>query len=72
MAIYRLLKEAAFDPEAVKAMATAYEEVLQELKLTDRSDGLNETVARKIIEYAKAGERDPSRLRDVVLKSLAG
>jgi hypothetical protein len=72
MAIYRVLSEAAFDPEAVKAMATAYEEVLQELKLTDHSDGLNETVARKIIECAQTGERDPNRLRDVVLKSLAG
>jgi hypothetical protein len=71
MAIYRVLQEAAFGPEAVKAMTTAYEEVLKELKLTDRSDTLAEIVARKIIECAQTGERDPNRLRDVVLKSLA-
>jgi hypothetical protein len=72
MAIYRVLREAAFGPEAVKAMTTAYEGVLKELKLTDRSDALAEIVARKIIECAQTGERDPNRLRDVVLKSLAG
>jgi hypothetical protein len=38
MAIYRMLQGAAFSPEGIKAMTTAYEDALQELKLTDRSD----------------------------------
>jgi hypothetical protein len=38
--------------------------------LTDFCDPLNELVAKKIIEIAKTGERNPSRLRDRALKSL--
>jgi hypothetical protein len=71
MAIHQMLRGAAFDPEALTAMTKAYEEVLQELKLRDRSNGLTEIVARKIIECAQTGEPDLRRLRDVVLKSLA-
>jgi len=70
MPIYRLLQSAAFGPKAVKAMTTAFEDTLLELKLTDRTDPLTEVVARKIIEAAKLGERDPTRLRDIVLKSI--
>jgi len=40
------------------------------LGLMDRADPLNELVAKKIIEIAKTGERNPSRLRDRALKSL--
>jgi hypothetical protein len=36
----------------------------------DRADPLNDLVAKKIIEIAKTGERNPSRLRDRALKSL--
>ena len=36
----------------------------------DRADPLNDLVAKKIIEIAKTGERNPSRLQDRALKSL--
>jgi hypothetical protein len=72
MAIYGMLQGAAFGPEAVKAMTTAYEGVLQELKLSDRSDPLTEIVARTVIDCAQTGERDPRRLRDFALNFLAG
>jgi hypothetical protein len=42
MAIYRMLQGAAFGPEGIEAMTTAYEDALQELKLTDRCDPLTE------------------------------
>jgi hypothetical protein len=60
----------AVGPEEVKAMTTAYEEVLKELKVTDRSDLLT----RSSLENNRVrtdGERDPARLRDVDLKSIA-
>jgi hypothetical protein len=57
MAIYRLLQRAVFDDRAVKAMTTAYEAALVELRLADRNDPVTEIVARKIVELAQTGER---------------
>jgi hypothetical protein len=52
-------------------MVTAFEDALRELRLTDRADPATELVARKIIELAERGERDPARLRDRVVRSLS-
>ena len=71
MPIHRLLNDCAFDPETIEVMVTAFEEALRELRLTDRADPLTETVARKIIELAQRGERDPSRLREHAVHSLS-
>ena len=60
----------AFGPEGIKVMATAFHGALNALGLMDRADPLNELVAKKIIEIAKTGERNPLRLRDRALKSL--
>jgi hypothetical protein len=40
------------------------------LRLIDRTDPLAEVVAKKIIEHAQRGERDPNRLREAVLRDL--
>jgi hypothetical protein len=61
MAIYRLLQKVALDDCAVSAMTIAYEGVLRNLGLVDRSDPVTEIVANKIIELARTGERDPDR-----------
>jgi len=60
----------AFTPEDVKVLIEAFEEALLALKLADREDRLTMTVAKLIIEFAKEGERDPNRLRDLVVKTL--
>ena len=62
MAIYRLLQKSAFGPEEIERMTTAYEDALRVLGLTDRSDPLTEILAKKIIEIAQTGERDPARI----------
>ena len=59
----------AFSPEDVKILVDAYEDTLRSLKLTDRKDPRVIAVAKLIIELAKGGERDPARLRELVLKS---
>jgi hypothetical protein len=64
------LKEAIFDPEAIKAMWAAFEAVCETLQLHPRSDSITEIVARKVIEVAGTGERDPERIRDLVLLAL--
>jgi hypothetical protein len=70
MPINRMIDSAAFDPTAITALTSAYEEACAALHLIDRTDPLAEVVAKKIIEHAQRGERDPNRLREVVLKEL--
>ena len=70
MPMDRLLDNASFDPVALTALRNAYEGVCAALQLADRTDPLTEVVAKKIIEHARRGERDPLRLREIVLKEL--
>ena len=70
MAIYRLLKFSAFDPEEITCMTAAYEDALRVLQLANRQDPITELVAKKIIEVAQLGQRDPKRLCDNALKEL--
>jgi hypothetical protein len=72
VAIYRMLQGMAFDDRSVKIMTTAYESVLAELKLNDRTDPLTEIIARKILELCQTGERDPERLCALTLKEIRG
>jgi hypothetical protein len=72
MAIYRLLKNCAFGPEEIKVLTTAYEDTLRTLRLADRADPAAEIIAKKIIEFARRGERDPLRLRERAIESLSG
>jgi hypothetical protein len=66
------LGEGIFDPPAIKAMTAAFDAIRASLRLADRDDPLTEIVARRVIEMAGTGERDPERLYDLVLLSLAG
>jgi hypothetical protein len=45
-------------------------DTLRVLNLTDRQDALTEIVARKIIQAAEVGERDPMSLRTTALYHL--
>jgi hypothetical protein len=71
MAIYRLLKDHVFGPDEIKVLTTAYEEVLRKLRLENRADPATEMIAKKIIELARRGERDPVRLREHAIRSLS-
>jgi hypothetical protein len=70
MAIYRLLKFSAFQPEEITCMTAAYEDALRVLQLSDRQDPITELVAKKIIEAAQTGERDSQRIRERALREL--
>jgi hypothetical protein len=59
-----------FEPEGIPGLVLAFEDTLRVLGLTNREDPLTLTVARLIVQLAKDGERDPSRLRDGVLEAL--
>jgi hypothetical protein len=62
MAICRLLQGSAFGPDEIKVLSSAYEAALQILGLTDRTDPVTEPIAKKIIEIAQTGVRDPKQL----------
>jgi hypothetical protein len=66
----RMLDNRAFDPDAIRILARAYEDACAALRLDDRTDPLTQIVAKKIIEHATRGERDPIRLREMALKDL--
>jgi hypothetical protein len=68
--MYHLLNSGAFDPDAVKALTSAYEYACAALGLVDRTDALTELVATKIIERAKRGEFDAVRMCEAVLEEL--
>jgi hypothetical protein len=59
------------DPEMMEAMRAAFYRVCDILLLSgDREDQLTEIVVLKIVELAKAGERDPEILCIDVLAQL--
>jgi hypothetical protein len=70
MAINRINDSGVFDPQAVKALAAAYDDACAVLHVIDSADPRATIVAKKIIEHAQRGERDPIRLREAVLIEL--
>jgi hypothetical protein len=51
-----------FDDEAVRAMGAAFDQACRSLRHFAHFDRVRELVAKRIIEAAKNGERDPIRL----------
>jgi len=66
----RYIDDGVFSPEVVAAMSVAFDDALNKLKLVDRDDPLAAIVARKIIEVARDGERDPVRLCSIALDGV--
>jgi hypothetical protein len=64
------IKEGAFGPDVVSAMAAAFEDVRKALATSGRSDITKETIAAKVIELARGGEIDPIVLREMALSEL--
>jgi hypothetical protein len=70
MGIYHLFRSRPFEPEAIAVMTSAYSDVCDALGLRDRDHVETNAVAKKIIELAQRGERDPGRLRETVLRAM--
>jgi hypothetical protein len=72
VAIIPFLKdEFVFEPADIKAMSMAFDDVCKSLDLNGdkRARG---TVAVRIMELARRGERSPTKLRDRVLAEANG
>ena len=71
MPIHRLLQNHAFGPDEITVLTSAFDDALRRLHLADRADPATEVVARKIIELAQQGERDPIRLSERAIQALS-
>jgi len=70
MPIPEFLDGFKFDPEVKRIMGLAFEMTCAAIKYTSRPDVAREAVARRIIELAKNGVRNPDRLCERVLDDL--
>jgi hypothetical protein len=70
MSIRPFLGDISFDPEATHAMSLAFDQVCETLGLARKTDGATILVAKKVIEIASSGERDPERLSAAVLEAV--
>jgi hypothetical protein len=69
MPVLQLSRDLAFDPEHVQVMLTAFDGACAKLQLR-KGDKLTDLVALKIVDLARAGERDPDRLLALVLRDF--
>jgi hypothetical protein len=74
----RHARDAAFDPDAVRILTAAFDDAWQSLQTSgasyasdDHAKSAREILAKHIIEMAKLGERDQSRLREGALVYMA-
>ena len=70
MSIAPFLSKQPFDPETTEAMGVAFDAVCRALAIDTNAVARPRIVARKIIELAQMGIRDPDRLRDRALETF--
>jgi hypothetical protein len=70
MPIHRLIQNLSFNRADIDRLAAAYEEALRALHISDRDDPINQVIARRIIERARVGARDPADLCKMAIKDL--
>jgi hypothetical protein len=76
--IVPFLQHEAFDPETTHLMVQAFDGAWESLRETGhvatapfKADATRETLAKRILELAQRGERDPIRLKDYAVKGLS-
>ena len=70
MAIYRLIGDGSFGPDEIKAMTSAYERALVDLKVANRDDPITNLIAKAIVNVAAIGEHDPERIKERAIGAL--
>jgi hypothetical protein len=70
MPITQFLDSPKFDPETKRVVGVAFEIARAALQLDDQGHFINERIAKRIIELAKAGELDPNLLCECVLREF--
>ena len=57
-------------PEEISRLEAAYEQTLRTIGLKDRGDPITEMIAKKIIEIAQTGVRDPAEISTLTIKEI--
>jgi hypothetical protein len=71
--IREMLKRQEFlEPKETAVLCEVFEDVLKTLRIVDRQDILTTLIARKLVELARAGERDSRRLKQKTLRAFKG
>jgi hypothetical protein len=70
MPITPFLNGAQFEPEDKRVLGVAFEMVCIALRIGDSDDGVKQAIATKIIDLAKAGERNPDILCEQALNDI--
>jgi hypothetical protein len=70
MPIHPYLEGGVFDPEMIRIMRVAFENVARELGLADKNDRLAKIVARTVIDMADRGFHEPQALAVAVLREF--
>jgi hypothetical protein len=68
--IMPLLKNRAFNAEATRVMGEAYDKARKMLHDKGQPDVVQEVIAKRIIDIAATGERDPDELARRTLQTL--
>lgn len=67
--VHYIKQPAVFDPETLSVMGVAYERALRAFPKSAPKD-VREVIAMRIINSARAGERDPAKLCQIALSAL--
>lgn len=62
MSVIQFIQGSAFSPEDLQVIAAAYEKACTRLAQIEPVNGMEEALARRIIDVANLGERDPERM----------
>jgi hypothetical protein len=70
MPITPYLNGERFEPETKRVLGVAFEQVCITLRIGASDDDVKQAIANKVIELAKAGERNPDILCERVLEDI--
>ena len=70
MTVLHMFQDASFDSDATHAMGEAFDIACKALRRLGADETVQETVAKRIVEAAKKGERVPFRLYELALLSM--
>ena len=68
--IIQLFQDTAFDPELIQLMGQAYDKACQAMHESGQPAIVREIIAKKILQAANKGERDPGKLCEQALRAV--
>ena len=68
--VVQLFRNGSFDLAGIQALSDAYELARKSLRDTGQPPIVNEVLARRIVDQAESGERNPRALATAALKTF--